>query len=153
FRFAGMSIDQLDASGRSRYRHSFVGFVFQGFNLLRRTSAVENVELPLLYRKVPTHLRRRRALEALEQVGLSDRAGHAPAQLSGGQQQRVAIARALVCDPVLMVADEPTGNLDSARTAEILALLKSLNLTRGTTLVLVTHEPDVALHAKRVIEF
>ena len=153
FRFDGMSIDHLDATGRSRYRHAFVGFVFQGFNLLRRTSALENVELPLLYRNVPTHVRRRRALEALEQVGLADRAGHAPAQLSGGQQQRVAIARALVCDPVLLVADEPTGNLDTARTEEILSLLQGLNRSRGTTLVMVTHEADVALRAKRIIEF
>jgi putative ABC transport system ATP-binding protein len=153
FRFAGMPIDQLDADGRSRYRHSFTGFIFQDFNLLRRTSALENVELPLLYRKIPSDLRRRRAIEALEQVGMAHRAHHKPTQLSGGEQQRVAIARALVCNPVLIVADEPTGNLDSARTDEILTLLDNVRATRETTLVMVTHDPDVARRARRLIEF
>ena len=153
FRFAGMPIDRLDADGRSRYRHSFTGFIFQDFNLLPRTSAVENVELPLLYRRVPFNLRRRRAFEALEQVGMAHRAHHKPTQLSGGEQQRVAIARALICDPVLIVADEPTGNLDSARTEEILSLLDSVRATRETTLVIVTHDSDVARRARRLIEF
>jgi len=153
FRFAGVPVDGLDAEGRSRYRHAFSGFVFQSFNLLRRTSAVENVELPLLYRGVAKHDRRSRALEALEHVGMSHRAHHKPAQLSGGEQQRVAIARATVSDPLLMLADEPTGNLDSARADEILRLLSTLTCARGTTLVMVTHDPDVAKHAGRVIEF
>lgn len=153
FYFAGVSINGLDAAGRSRYRQNFVGFVFQGFNLLRRTTALENVELPLLYRRVPYRERRTRALEALEQVGLADRAHHTAAQLSGGQQQRVAIARALACRPLLLVADEPTGNLDSGRTAEILTLLEEMNRVHGTTLVVVTHETEVAAHARRIVEF
>jgi putative ABC transport system ATP-binding protein len=153
FRFAGVPVERLDAEGRSRYRHAFSGFVFQGFNLLRRTSAVENVALPLLYRGVAKRDRHRRALEALEHVGMSHRAHHKPAQLSGGEQQRVAIARAVVSDPLLMLADEPTGNLDSARADEILKLLSALTRARGTTLVMVTHDRDVARHAGRVIEF
>ena len=151
--FAEQSIGDLDAIGRSRYRHAFVGFVFQGFNLLRRTSALENVELPLFYRRVPKRARRDKTLAALDQVGLADRARHTPAELSGGQQQRIAIARAIVSEPTLLVADEPTGNLDSERTHEIMGLLAGLNRSRGMTLILVTHEPEVAEYANRMIEF
>jgi putative ABC transport system ATP-binding protein len=134
-------------------RRHYIGFVFQGFNLLARTTALENVELPLVYRRIAARERRRRALEALQTVGLAERASHTPAELSGGQQQRVAIARALVCEPSLLLADEPTGNLDSARKAEIAELLVKLNEERGITIALVTHEPDMAVYAERIIMF
>jgi putative ABC transport system ATP-binding protein len=144
-----------DVSGLSRnelaeIRNQLLGFVFQSFNLLSRTSAIENVELPLIYADVPTRARRRRAREALERVGLGDRMHHHPNQLSGGQQQRVAIARALVSQPKLIMADEPTGNLDSRTSVEILALFQELGRS-GITIVLVTHEPDIAAHAARVL--
>jgi len=133
-------------------RNRRIGFVFQQFNLLPRTSALENVELPLMYANVPLNERQRRALEKLEQVGLGPRADHQPSQLSGGQQQRVAIARALVNDPALILADEPTGALDSRTSVEIMALLQQLN-ARGMTIVVVTHENDVAAFASRVVHF
>jgi putative ABC transport system ATP-binding protein len=148
-------IDGRDVAGLSRVelaaiRNDFIGFVFQSFNLLARTSAAENVELPLIYAKVPPAERRRRALESLERVGLAHRAGHHPSQLSGGQQQRVAIARALVTRPPLILADEPTGNLDSATSLEIMGLLAELRRA-GITVLFVTHEHDIAAFAARQI--
>jgi len=153
YRLAGVDVNGLHGDGLTLLRRHYIGFVFQGFNLLSRTSALENVELPLVYRRVPLKERRKAALRSLELVGLSDRATHNPQELSGGQQQRVAIARALVTDPELLLADEPTGNLDSARTQEIMELLVELNRTRGITIVMVTHEPDVAAFAHRVVIF
>ena len=134
-------------------RNRYIGFVFQGYNLLPRTTAVENVELPLVYRGVPTRERRELAMRALAEVGLQGREGHTPAELSGGQQQRVAIARAIVTRPTLLVADEPTGNLDTARSHEIMDLLTRLNLESGLTVVMVTHEADIASYADRTIAF
>jgi putative ABC transport system ATP-binding protein len=144
----GMTRDQL-----ALLRRHYIGFVFQGFNLLKRTTAIENLELPLIYRHVPKAERHKMALETLAQVGLADRANHTAAELSGGQQQRVAIARALVSSPAVMFADEPTGNLDSVKTQEIMQLLKSLNAQRGLTIVLVTHEEEVAAFARRKVRF
>ncbi len=141
------SRDQL-ASARGQH----IGFVFQGFNLLPRTTALENVELPMLYQGVARKEREQRAAEALTRVGLGDRQGHSPAQLSGGQQQRVAIARALVNRPKLLLADEPTGNLDSATSVEVMGIFQELN-DQGLTILLVTHEPDIADHARRVVVF
>jgi putative ABC transport system ATP-binding protein len=132
----------------ARVRNEFIGFVFQNFNLLSRTSALENVELPLIYAKVPPAERHQRARDALERVGLGHRAGHTPSQLSGGQQQRVAIARALVTRPPLILADEPTGNLDSATSIDIMGLLTELRAS-GITIAFVTHEPDIAAYAAR----
>ena len=153
FRFRGVEVTSLDNNGLALLRRHYLGFVFQGFNLLARTSALENVELPLVYRRVPAKERRRRAMDALAQVGLSDRVHHSPGELSGGQQQRVAIARAIVSDPSLLLADEPTGNLDSTRKAEIVHLLGELCQTRGITVIIVTHETDVARWARRIVEF
>lgn len=151
YRLDGLDLATLPRAALARARNERIGFVFQSFHLLPRTSAIENVELPLFYsRGVGAKERRERARAALERVGLADRADHHPNQLSGGQQQRVAIARALVTRPSLVLADEPTGNLDSKVTAEIMALLQELN-DSGVTIVFVTHEPDVALYAKRKI--
>jgi len=146
----GVDVSALDRVGLARIRGSLLGFVFQSFNLLARTSALENVELPMIYAGIPARVRRKRAAEALNQVGLGDRLAHEPSQLSGGQQQRVAIARALVRHPRLILADEPTGNLDSRSSAEVMALLQGLT-GEGITVVLVTHEPDVAACAARVV--
>jgi len=147
---AGEDVSRLDRDALAEIRNRTLGFVFQTFNLLARTSAQENVELPLLYAGHPTRERRRRAKEALERVGLGGRIDHHPSQLSGGQQQRVAIARALVSNPKIILADEPTGNLDSRTSTEILALFQEL-WRSGMTLVLVTHEPDIATYASRVV--
>jgi putative ABC transport system ATP-binding protein len=146
----GIDVSKLDREGLAEIRSSLLGFVFQSFNLLARTSALENVELPLIYAGGPARVRHKRAAEALTQVGLGDRLLHEPSQLSGGQQQRVAIARALVRRPRLVLADEPTGNLDSRSSAEVMALLQGLT-SEGITVVLVTHEPDVAACAARVV--
>ena len=149
----GVPVSTLSRDELARLRNDRLGFVFQGFNLLARTPAVENVELPLVYTAVPGRERRARALEALGRVGLSDRTRHLPHQLSGGQQQRVAIARALVNRPSLLLADEPTGNLDTRNGLEIMALLQRLNRETGLTIVLVTHEPDLATFAGREVVF
>jgi len=151
YHLAGVDVGQRSADARAIVRNRLIGFVFQGFNLLPRTSALENVELPLVYRGVSARERRRRAIDALAKVGLADRLSHSPAQLSGGQQQRVAIARALVTDPPLLLADEPTGNLDTRTSLEVLPLLQELVELRGLTVLLVTHEPDIAACAQRVI--
>jgi putative ABC transport system ATP-binding protein len=145
---ADRDVARLTRIELARVRNEFIGFVFQNFNLLARTTALENVELPLIYAKVPPAERHKRARESLERVGLGHRAGHHPSQLSGGQQQRVAIARALVTHPPLILADEPTGNLDSATSIEIMRLLSELQAS-GMTIVFVTHEPDIAAYADR----
>jgi putative ABC transport system ATP-binding protein len=151
YRLDGEDVGRLDRNRLAEIRNRLLGFVFQSFNLLARTSAVENVELPLLYSGVAPAERRRRALSALERVGLGPRASHHPSQLSGGQQQRVAIARALVVEPRIILADEPTGNLDSRTSADVMSLLQALG-DSGITIVLVTHEPDIASYAGRVLE-
>ena len=150
YRLLGDEVSAMTSARLAALRNQYLGFVFQSYNLLARTSALDNVQLPLLYAGVAGRERRRRAAEALAQVGLADRMHHQPSQLSGGQQQRVAIARALVSRPRVILADEPTGNLDSKTTAEILALFQELN-DAGMTIVYVTHEPDVAAHASRVL--
>lgn len=149
----GKNIDELDNDELAEIRNSTVGFVFQGFNLLQKTCALENVELPLLYAGVPRKERREHAKEALVQMGLGDRLYHEPTQLSGGQQQRVAIARGIVNKAPILMADEPTGNLDSKTSDEIMKLFKKINEEGGTTIILVTHEPDVAAYADRVLHF
>jgi putative ABC transport system ATP-binding protein len=149
---AGEEVGSLSRDQLARVRGKQLGFVFQGFNLLPRTSAIENVELPMLYQGVRAKERKERAAEALSRVGLGERLDHTPAQLSGGQQQRVAIARALVNRPTLLLADEPTGNLDSKTSVEVMSIFQDLN-EQGLTIVLVTHEPDIAEHAKRVVTF
>jgi putative ABC transport system ATP-binding protein len=150
----GHDVSSLDQCGLARARNTEIGFVFQGFNLLSRTSALENVELPLLYAgRIGSAARRERATEALREVGLGDRLGHHPNQLSGGQQQRVAIARALVNNPTLLLADEPTGNLDTRTSIEVLGIFQRLNAERGISIVLVTHEPDIAEYATRMLAF
>jgi putative ABC transport system ATP-binding protein len=151
--FEGVEVGRLTRDQRALLRRHYLGFVFQGYNLLNRTSALENVELPLIYRGTPARERRAWALQALEAVGLKGWEAHTPGELSGGQQQRVAIARAMVTGPVVLFADEPTGNLDSARGREIMELLTALNRERGITVVMVTHEPDMAAFAKRTIRF
>ncbi|MDD2316588.1 MAG: ABC transporter ATP-binding protein [Desulfobacterales bacterium] len=153
YRFKGVEVGGLSRDQRARLRRHYLGFVFQGFNLLKRTSALENVELPLIYRKLPAATRREMALKALETVGLKGWERHTPGELSGGQQQRVAIARAIVTEPAVLLADEPTGNLDSARSREIMELLCEFNRNRGITIVMVTHEPDMARYAGRTVRF
>jgi len=152
FRFRGVEVQKLDRDQRSLLRRRYLGFVFQGFNLLARTTALENVELPLLYRGESKSQRRAAAMRALDQVGLVPWADHTPAELSGGQQQRVAIARALVTQPDVLLADEPTGNLDSERSVEIMQLLRRLN-GEGITILMVTHEEDMAAYAKTIVRF
>lgn len=151
--FMGVDVVQLTRRQKAILRRSFLGFVFQGFNLLARTSAVENVELPLIYRGIGRKERRMMAVRALERVGLADRVDHTPAELSGGQQQRVAIARAIVTEPAVLLADEPTGNVDTKTSIEIMELLTSLNRNQGITILMVTHEHDMAEYADRLIHF
>jgi ABC-type lipoprotein export system ATPase subunit len=151
--FRGISVENLSRNKRALLRRLYLGFVFQGFNLLSRTSAIENVELPLIYRGLKSGKRQEAAVQALAKVGLADRGKHSPAELSGGQQQRVAIARALVTEPSVLLADEPTGTLDSSRSREIMELLASLNSDLGLTIVMVTHEDRMAAYADRIIRF
>jgi putative ABC transport system ATP-binding protein len=151
--FMGVDVGQLTRKQRAILRRSFLGFIFQGFNLLARTSAVENVELPLIYRGIGRKERRKMAISALQRVGLASRMDHTPAQLSGGQQQRVAIARAIVTEPAVLLADEPTGNVDTKTSIEIMKLLTNLNRDRGITILMVTHEPDMAQYADRLVQF
>ncbi len=152
FKFLGQPVHNLGKNERSLLRRRYLGFVFQGFNLLARTTAVENVELPLIYRGMGKAERHAAAMRALDRVGLGPWADHTPAELSGGQQQRVAIARALVTDPEVLLADEPTGNLDSERSIEIMKFLAELN-SQGITILMVTHEPEMAAFAKTIIHF
>ena len=152
FRFKGVEVQTLTADQRSLLRRKYLGFVFQGFNLLARTTALENVELPLLYRGEKKSVRREAALAALDKVGLVPWSDHTPAELSGGQQQRVAIARALVSNPDVLLADEPTGNLDTERSIEIMHLLTDLNRT-GITILMVTHEAEMASFARTIVHF
>ncbi|HWZ54922.1 MAG TPA: ABC transporter ATP-binding protein [Verrucomicrobiae bacterium] len=149
----GVDVSRMTKKELARIRNRKLGFVFQQFNLLSRTSALENVELPAVYAGIPPEERERRAMEALTRVGLADRAGHHPSQLSGGQQQRVAIARGLVNRPSILLADEPTGNLDSRTSVEIMDILQTLNVEQNITIVVVTHEPDIAQYAKRNLLF
>jgi putative ABC transport system ATP-binding protein len=151
--FQGVDTCALSRNQRARLRRHFLGFVFQGFNLLPRTTAVENVELPLIYRGLPLAERRKLAVRALERVGLGSRIDHGSSELSGGQQQRVAIARAIVTRPRVLLADEPTGNLDTKTSREIMQLITSLNRNHGITVVMVTHEADIAAYARRVVRF
>jgi len=153
YMFKGVEVGGLARDQRALLRRHYQGFVFQGYNLLNRTSALENVELPLIYRGAPAGERRARALQALETVGLKGWETHTPGELSGGQQQRVAIARAIVTGPAMLLADEPTGNLDTARSREIMELLTSLNHDQGITIVMITHEPDMAAYSKRIVRF
>jgi len=149
--FRGLEVSQLTRDQRARLRRFYLGFVFQGYNLLKRTSAIENVELPLIYRHVPARERRQAARRALASVGLEGWESHNPNELSGGQQQRVAIARAIVTGPSVLMADEPTGNLDSRSGEEVMAILQQLNREQGITVILVTHDPRIARHAQRII--
>jgi len=151
--FQGVHVETLSRDQRARLRRRFLGFVFQGFNLLARTSAQENVELPLLYRGESAAARHAAAARALASVGLAGWEHHTPAELSGGQQQRVAIARAIVTEPAVLLADEPTGNLDTQRSREIMELLWALNVDHGITVLMVTHEADMAAYAKRIVRF
>lgn len=151
--FEGVDVGKLSRDQRALLRRHYLGFVFQGFNILNRTSALENVELPLVYRGIPADERRESALRALAAVGLKGWETHTPGELSGGQQQRVAIARAIVADPKVLLADEPTGNLDTTRSREIMEMLAAFNRERGITIVLVTHDADMASYAKRIIRF
>ena len=149
----GIDVTATELSKLAGVRNRKIGFVFQGFNLIKRTSALENVELPMIYNHTPAALRRKKALAALEAVGLAQRAHHLPNQLSGGQQQRVAIARSLVCDAPIIFADEPTGNLDTKMSIEVMDLFTRLNKEMGKTIILITHEPDIARYATRLIKF
>lgn len=149
----GIDVTATDLSKLAGVRNRKIGFVFQGFNLIKRTTAIENVELPMIYNHTPAHLRKEKAMEALKAVGLESRAFHLPNQLSGGQQQRVAIARSLVCDAPIIFADEPTGNLDTKMSIEVMDLFTHLNKDLGKTIILITHEPDIAEYASRLIKF
>jgi putative ABC transport system ATP-binding protein len=151
--FQGVEVGRLPRLQRALIRRHLLGFVFQGFNLLARTTALENVELPLIYRGLPAAERHRLATDALDRVGLAGREHHTSAELSGGQQQRVAIARAIVTDPAVLLADEPTGNLDTRTSREIMELVSSLNREQGMTIVMVTHETDIAANARRIVHF
>ena len=151
--FKGIAVQTLDRNQRAILRRSALGFVFQGFNLLARTSALENVELPLLYRGEPASVRKSLAMQALRLVGLNGWERNTPAELSGGQQQRVAIARGIVTSPLVLLADEPTGNLDTARSKEIMMLLSDLNRDKGITVLMVTHESEMAAYAQRIVTF
>ena len=153
YRFEGVDVGALSRDQRALLRRNYIGFIFQGFNLLGKTSAVENVELPLLYRGFSADIRRSKALDALRSVGLEHVAHHTPGELSGGQQQRVAIARAIVTNPLVLLADEPTGNLDTARSIEVMELLRSFNRDKGITIIMVTHEYEMAQYASRSIHF
>jgi len=153
YEFEGVKVELLSRNERALLRRNYLGFVFQGFNLLSRTTALENVELPLIYRGEPATARHAAARAALRQVGLEGWEHHTPAELSGGQQQRVAIARAIVTRPAVLLADEPTGNLDTHTGEEIMDLISALNRDQGITVLMVTHEPDMAAHVKRVIRF
>ena len=153
YRFKGVEVGHLARNQRALLRRHYQGFVFQGYNLLSRTTALENVEMPLIYRGVSVYERHALAREALETVGLTGWEAHTPGELSGGQQQRVAIARAIVTKPAVLLADEPTGNLDTARSREIMEILTEFNRKRGITIVMITHEPDIASYAKRIIQF
>ena len=153
YRFMGVEVGTLSRDQRALLRRQYLGFVFQGFNLLNRTTALENVELPLVYRGEPIATRHRKAREALAAVGLAGWEDHTPGELSGGQQQRVAIARAIVTQPAVLFADEPTGSLDTTRSREIMEILTELNREQGITVVMVTHEADMALYARRTIHF
>jgi putative ABC transport system ATP-binding protein len=153
FTFHGVEIADLDNDARALFRRNYLGFVFQGFNLLARTTALENVELPLIYRGMSRSERHRQATNALAAVGLEGREHHTPGELSGGQQQRVAIARAIVSSPKVLLADEPTGNLDSARSHDIMRLLQDLNREQGLTILMVTHEAEMAAYCSRQIIF
>lgn len=151
--FQGMEVGGLERDERTLLRRHMIGFVFQGFNLLARTSAIENVALPLIYKGMPEDERLVRSTNALEQVGLAGREHHTPAELSGGQQQRVAIARAIVTDPAVLLADEPTGNLDTRISREIMDIIARLNRENDLTVIMVTHEEDIATYARRVVRF
>ena len=151
--FRGVHVEGLNRDQRSLLRRRYLGFVFQGFNLLARTTALENVELPLMYRGESRRLRHEHGMAALDKVGLTDWSHHRPSELSGGQQQRVAIARALVTEPDVLLADEPTGNLDSERSVEIMELLAELNAKAGLTVLLVTHEAEMASYARKIVHF
>jgi putative ABC transport system ATP-binding protein len=153
YRFMDVEISGLARNQRALLRRYYLGFVFQGYNLLNRTSALENVELPMIYRGVPATERRAHAIQAIKRVALNGWESHTPSELSGGQQQRVAIARAIVTEPAVLFADEPTGNLDTACSREIMELLTSLNRNQGITIVMVTHEQDMAAYAKRIVHF
>lgn len=153
YKFGGVEVSHMSRKQLATLRRFYLGFVFQGFNLLNRTTAMENVELPLVYRGIPSQKRKALARKALEQVGLAGREAHTPGELSGGQQQRVAIARAIATTPSVLFADEPTGNLDTAKSHEIMALLKQLNQEQKITVVMVTHEPDMAAYSDRIVHF
>lgn len=148
----GIDVSKMNDNQLSEIRNKKIGFVFQSFNLLPKLSSIENVELPMVYAGVPADIRHKKAMEALDRVGLGGRVKHRPNELSGGQRQRVAIARSLVNDPAIILADEPTGNLDSRSTIEIIDIFQQLN-KEGATIVMVTHEPDVAVHTKRIVTF
>lgn len=153
YEYLGMHVEKLSRRERALLRRNFLGFVFQGFNLLARTSALENVELPLIYRGASASERHAAGRAALEQVGLAGWGDHTPAELSGGQQQRVALARAIITQPAVLLADEPTGNLDSKTSREVMELITRLNRDRGITVLMVTHEPDMADYARRIVRF